>query len=64
MTPSGGQLRTLENAYRDARSRERERLRRAGAPAGGEATSFALARRVRPSDPLVRAVEAFEDVRS
>jgi len=59
---ASGQLRTLESVYRDARSRERERLRRAGAPASGEATSFALARRVRPSDPLERAVEAFEDV--
>ena len=55
-------LRALETAYSDARLRERDRLRRAGAPAGGEATSFALARRVRPSDPLERAVEAFEDV--
>ena len=59
---SGEQLRTLESAYHAARSRERERLRRAGAPAGGEAASFTLARRVRPSDPLERAVEAFEDV--
>jgi UDP-2,3-diacylglucosamine pyrophosphatase LpxH len=59
--PSGEQLQKLESAYRDARERERERLRRIGAPAGGEA-SFALARRVRPSDPLERAVEAFEDV--
>jgi UDP-2,3-diacylglucosamine pyrophosphatase LpxH len=55
-------LLALETAYSDARLRERDRLRRAGAPAGGEATSFALARRVRPSDPLERAVEAFEDV--
>ena len=62
MAASGEQLRTLESAYRDARSRERDRLRRAGAPAGGEAASFALARRVRPSDPLERAVEAFEEV--
>jgi UDP-2,3-diacylglucosamine pyrophosphatase LpxH len=59
---TGDQLRMLEKAYGDARERERERLRRVGAPAGGEATSFALARRVRPSDPLERAVEAFEDV--
>jgi len=62
LAASGEQLRTLERAYRDARSRERERLRRVGAPAGGEASSFALARRVRPSDPLERAVEAFEEV--
>ena len=62
MAASGEQLRTLESAYREAFSRERERLHRAGAPAGGEATSFALARRIRPSDPLERAVEAFEDV--
>jgi hypothetical protein len=62
MAASGEQLRTLERAYRDARSRENERLRRVGAPAGGEAASFALARRIRPSDPLERAVEAFEDV--
>jgi UDP-2,3-diacylglucosamine pyrophosphatase LpxH len=62
MAASGEQLRTLERAYRDARARERERLSRAHAPAGGEAASFALARRVRPSDPLERAVEAFEDV--
>jgi UDP-2,3-diacylglucosamine pyrophosphatase LpxH len=59
--PPGEQLQKFEGAYRDARDRERERLRRIGAPAGGEA-SFALARRVRPSDPLERAVEAFEDV--
>jgi len=62
MAASGEQLQTLESAYREAFSRERERLRRAGAPAGGAATSFALARRIRPSDPLERAVEAFEDV--
>jgi UDP-2,3-diacylglucosamine pyrophosphatase LpxH len=62
MAASGGRLRTLESAYHHARSREHERLRRAGAPAGGEASSFALGRRVRPSDPLERAVEAFEDV--
>lgn len=59
---SGEQFRPLAAAYRNARSRERERLRRSGAPAGGEATSFSLARRVRPSDPVERAVEAFEDV--
>jgi UDP-2,3-diacylglucosamine pyrophosphatase LpxH len=59
---SGEQLRALERAYRDARSREQKRLERTGAPAGGEAASFALARRVRPSDPVMRAVEAFEDV--
>ena len=59
---SGDQLRALNSAYRDAFARERDRLRRAGAPAGGEASSFTLARRVRPSDPLERAVEAFEDV--
>jgi UDP-2,3-diacylglucosamine pyrophosphatase LpxH len=55
-------LRALEADYRAARSRERGRLHRVHAPAGGEAASFALARRVRPSDPLERAVEAFEDV--
>ena len=62
MAASGEQLQTLESRYSGARAREHERLRRAGAPAGGEATSFALARRIRPSDPLERAVEAFEDV--
>ena len=59
---SGEQLGALAAAYRDARGRERERLRRAGAPAGGEAASFTLARRVRPSDPREAAVEAFETV--
>jgi UDP-2,3-diacylglucosamine pyrophosphatase LpxH len=55
-------LHRLQAAYRDARSRELNRRQRVGAPAGGEAASFALARRVRPSDPLEQAVEAFEDV--
>jgi UDP-2,3-diacylglucosamine pyrophosphatase LpxH len=59
---SGEQVATLERAYHDARERERERLHRVRAPAGGEAASFALARRIRPSDPLERAVEALEDV--
>jgi UDP-2,3-diacylglucosamine pyrophosphatase LpxH len=62
MATQGGELQARAAAYRDARSRERERLRRTGAPAGGEAASFTLARRVRPSDPLERAVEAMEDV--
>ncbi|MBV8941318.1 MAG: metallophosphoesterase [Solirubrobacterales bacterium] len=49
-------------AYDDARTQEQERRRRAGAPSGGEAASYALARRVRPSDPVQPAVEAFEQV--
>jgi UDP-2,3-diacylglucosamine pyrophosphatase LpxH len=49
-------------AYRGALSHEQARRRRTGAPAGGEATSYAIARRVRPSDPSEHAVEAFERV--
>lgn len=48
--------------YHDARTQEHERRQRAGAPSGGEAASYALARRVRPSDPIGPAVEAFEQV--
>lgn len=48
--------------YQGARSREEERKRRDGAPAGGEAASYALARRIRPSDPTPAGVAAFEQV--
>jgi hypothetical protein len=48
--------------YEGAIAHERERRRRTGAPAGGEATSHALARQVSPSDSARRAVEAFEQV--
>ena len=48
--------------YEGAIARERERRRRTGAPAGGEATSYGLARQVCPSDPAGRAAEAFEQV--
>jgi UDP-2,3-diacylglucosamine pyrophosphatase LpxH len=46
--------------YQGARTREMMRRRRTGAPAGGEASSFAFARTVAPSDPSGPAVEAFE----
>lgn len=46
--------------YRQARSRESERRRRTGAPAGGEASSYAFARSVAPSDPSGTALRAFE----
>jgi UDP-2,3-diacylglucosamine pyrophosphatase LpxH len=49
-------------AYEGARSHEMERRRRTGAPAGGEASSFVFARRIRPSDPTEAAVAAFEQV--
>jgi hypothetical protein len=45
-----------------ARAREADRRRRAGAPAGGEVSSYAFARSVAPSDPAGPAVEAFEQV--
>jgi predicted phosphodiesterase len=48
--------------YEGAIAHERERRRRTGAPAGGEATSYGLARQVCPGDPAGRAVEAFEQV--
>ena len=48
--------------YRAARHQEMMRRHRTGAPAGGEASSYALARSVAPSDPLARAVDAFEQV--
>lgn len=48
--------------YRGARAQEDERRRRTGAPSGGEASSYAFARMVNPSDPASPAVEAFEKV--
>lgn len=48
--------------YQGAREHEAERRTRTGAPAGGEAASYALARTVAPSDPSSTAVEAFEKV--
>ncbi len=51
-----------KEGYRGARSREVERRRRTGAPAGGEATSYAFARMVNPSDPAGPAIEAFDRV--
>ncbi len=48
--------------YRGARFQEAERRRQSGAPAGGEATSYAFGRMVNPSDPAGPAVEAFEKV--
>ena len=41
---------------------EAERQRRTGAPTGGEANTYALARSVSASDPAGRAVEAFDQV--
>jgi hypothetical protein len=48
--------------YREAREEEAQRQRRTGAPAGGEATTYSLARSVSPSDPAGAAVEAFDQV--
>ena len=48
--------------YREARHQEAERQRRTGAPTGGEANTYALARSVSASDPAGRAVEAFDQV--
>jgi hypothetical protein len=48
--------------YRAARHQEMMRRRSTGAPAGGEASSYAFARTVAPSDPSARAIEAFEQV--
>jgi len=48
--------------YEDARALEQERRRRTNAPAGGEASSYAFARSVAPSDPSWPAVAAFEKV--
>jgi UDP-2,3-diacylglucosamine pyrophosphatase LpxH len=58
----GSRAENEREAYRGALSHEAERRERTGAPAGGEATSYVMARRVRPSDPSDRAVEAFERV--
>jgi Calcineurin-like phosphoesterase len=52
----------VADAYRGARSHEAQRRRRTGAPAGGEASSFLLARRIHPSDPMDAAVTAFDQV--
>lgn len=49
-------------AYQEARSKEDERRRRTGAPAGAEVAKYALGQVVRPSDPRHPAVEAFEKV--
>jgi len=48
--------------YRAARHEEMMRRHRTGAPAGGEASSYAFARSVAPGDPLARALDAFEQV--
>jgi hypothetical protein len=48
--------------YHGARMLEMQRRRRTGAPAGGDASSFAVARTVAPSDPSGMAVAAFEQV--
>lgn len=48
--------------YREAREEEAERQRRTGAPTGGEANTYALARSVTASDPAGAAVEAFDQV--
>jgi len=50
------------DGYRAARHQEMMRRRSTGAPAGGEASSYAFARTVAPSDPSARAIEAFEQV--
>jgi UDP-2,3-diacylglucosamine pyrophosphatase LpxH len=50
------------DTYQGAQSREAERRRRTGAPAGGEASSFVFARRIHPSDPTEAAVAAFDQV--
>ncbi len=47
-------------AYQKARSKEDERRRRTGAPAGGEVAKYALGQVVRPRDPAGPSVEAFE----
>jgi hypothetical protein len=52
----------VADTYEGAMSDEAERRRRTGAPAGGEASSFLLARRIRPSDPMDAAVTAFDQV--
>jgi UDP-2,3-diacylglucosamine pyrophosphatase LpxH len=48
--------------YREAREQEAERQRRTGAPTGGEAATYALARAVTASDPAGKAVEAIDQV--
>jgi hypothetical protein len=48
--------------YRQALDREAERQRRTGAPSGSEATTYALARSINPSDPAGPAVQAFDAV--
>jgi UDP-2,3-diacylglucosamine pyrophosphatase LpxH len=62
--PGSADRRTSDGAapdgYRAARHQEMMRRHRTGAPAGGEASSYAFARSVAPSDPSARAVEAFE----
>lgn len=59
----GGGVSQREMAhYQGARSQEVERRQRIGAPAGGEATSYAFARMVNPSDAAGPAVEAFDQV--
>jgi hypothetical protein len=50
------------SGYESARSNERERRRRTGAPAGSEAANYGFARIVSPSDPAAPAVEAFDQV--
>jgi len=57
--PAGG---LAADGYRAARHQEMMRRQRTGAPAGGEASSYAFARSVAPGDPFYRAVEAFEKV--
>jgi UDP-2,3-diacylglucosamine pyrophosphatase LpxH len=48
--------------YREARQQEADRQRRTGAPTGGEAATYVLARSVSASDPAGAAVEAFDQV--
>ena len=50
------------DGYREARHQEMMRRHRTGAPAGGEASSYAFARSVAPGDPSARAIDAFEQV--
>jgi hypothetical protein len=56
---------TLDSAiasYEGARLREDERRRQTGAPTGGEAAKYALGQVVRPGDPPLPALAAFEKV--
>lgn len=60
--PASAEVQNMERAestYQEAWSRERERRRRTGAPAGGEAAT-SVARTVRPSIATERPVAAFE----